>query len=129
MIGKAPILWFSRRQKVVVTSTTKAEYIAAYDIAREGVWLRRLLCDLGEEQIRPTVLFRDNETAVKLITGNADPRRTKHIDLKYHYVKSICDAGLIEVQHISTDIQLADILTKPLTREIFCRLKDRLMIN
>lgn len=127
-IDQLPIIWYSRKQRVIATSTTEAEYVAAHDIAREGVWLKRLAEDLGCDCSQLTTLYCDNEVACKLISGDANPRRTKHIDLKYHYVRSICANGLIRIERVPTDEQVADLFTKPLPQETFCKFCKALFI-
>ncbi|XP_076301426.1 uncharacterized protein LOC143219297 [Lasioglossum baleicum] len=114
-LNGGPIIWFSRKQGVVATSTTDAEYIAAYDATKEVVWTRRILEELGLCQL----LHCDNAAAEQLIKNPVFHRRTKHIDIKFHYTREIMKQGLLTIKHIASDEQLADILTKPLTRRKF----------
>lgn len=118
-LNNGPIIWFSRKQGVVATSTTNAEYIAAYDATREIVWTRRILGKLGLRRSESTVLHCDNAAAEQLIKNPVFHRRTKHIDIKFHYTRDIMKQGLLTVKHIASNKQLADILTKPLTRDKF----------
>jgi len=119
MLNGGPITWFSRKQGIVATSTTDAEYVAAHEAGKEIVWARRLLEEIGCEQKRPTTLYCDNAAAGKLITNPAFHRRTKHIDVKFHYTRKLIEDGIIDVKHVSSSGQLADILTKPKTRNSF----------
>lgn len=83
-INSGPIIWFSRKQGVIATSTIEAEYIAAYDAAKEIVWARALLKELHIKQPTPTILHVDNAAAEQLIKNKIFHRRTKHIEVKYH---------------------------------------------
>lgn len=119
MLNNGPIIWSSRKQNIVATSTTEAEYIAAHDTTKEVVWARGLLKQLNVEQIQPTVLHCDNAAAEQLIKNPVYHRRTKHIDIKFHYIRQIVRDGLLEIRHVSSGEQLADMFTKPLTRDKF----------
>jgi len=84
MLNGGPITWFSRKQGVVATSTTNAEYITAHEAGKEIVWARRLLKEIDCEQKGPTTLYCDNAAVEKLITNPIFHRRKKHIDVKFH---------------------------------------------
>ena len=104
--------WKSKKQTVVTDSTTYAEYVAAHSCSRDVVWLRRLLEDLNFTQSSPTCLFLDNAAAELLITNPVFHERSKHVDVKFHYVREVFERGEIAIQHVSTRDQLADFLTK-----------------
>lgn len=114
-----PIIWFARKQGVIATSTTYAEYVAAYEATKEIVWTRKILNELGLHQRKPTVLHCDNSAAEQLIKNPMFHQRTKHIDIKFHYTRDIFKQGDLVVKHVASNEQLADILTKPLTRQRF----------
>ena len=95
-------------------STTEAEYMAASDGAKEAIWLRQLLKDIGFEQKRPTLIMIDNQSAI-VLTKNAEfHQRTKYIDVKYHFISSHVTEGSIKPVYVSTSEQMADVFTKPL---------------
>ena len=127
ILNKGPILWLSRKQGVVTDSTTYAEYVAMHDGAREVVWLRRILDDLGVSQQQPTPLFCDNTAARKLATGESFNGRSKHIEIDYHYTREQHEKT-VNIQPISTKLQLADIFTKPLHPQTFGYLRSSLNI-
>ena len=104
-------------------STTYAEYVAAHACSRDVVWLRTLLRELRYEQRLPTILYMDNTAAELLVTNPMLHERSKHVDVKFHYVRERCEKGDISVKHLSTFYQLADFLTKPLSGD---RLKTML---
>ncbi|CAD7077956.1 unnamed protein product [Hermetia illucens] len=81
------VTWSSQRQKLVTLSTTDAEYVAAAAAAKEAIWLRKLLNDLGCLPKTSTVLRVDNQSAIRLIKNAEFHKRTKHIDIKHHYVR------------------------------------------
>ena len=74
------VSWSSHRQKCIATSTTEAEYVACSLLTKDLIWLRRLLKNLGEEQRRPTIIYCDNQSAVRLVKSKEMLRRTRHIE-------------------------------------------------
>lgn len=116
MLNGGPIIWSSRKQGIVATSTTDAEYIAAHDASKEIVWTRGLLQQIGYEHLGPTTLYCDNTAAETLIKNPTFHRRTKYVDIKYHYVRDVAKKGHLEVKHVASNEQRADLLTKPLTK-------------
>lgn len=115
----APVVWSSKKQNVVATSTTEAEYVAAHDVTKDVLWTRALLKEIDIERTGPTVLNIDNQAAICLIKNATFHRRTKYIDVKYQFTRSIVKLGEIEVVYVKTDLQFADIFTKPLPRPAF----------
>ncbi|KAG5870629.1 hypothetical protein JTB14_023084 [Gonioctena quinquepunctata] len=87
IIAGAPVTWSSHLQKCVSRSTTESEYIAASDAAQEISWLRIFLRELGIDILEPTKLFMDNQSAIRLVKNTEYHKRTKHIDVKYHYIR------------------------------------------
>lgn len=117
VLSNGPVTWSSHRQQCVTRSTTEAEYVAASDAAVEIIWLRTFLQELGINMNEPTQLLVDNQSALRLIKNSEHHKRTKHIDIKYHFIREKVGDGLISVCYIRSDDQLADILTKSLPRE------------
>lgn len=115
----SPITWCSQRQQTVSLSTTEAEYIAASAATKEAIWLRYLLKDIIEEVGEPTVLSVDNQSAIRLIRNPEFHKRTKHIDIRYHFVREKYVNGEIKLEYVPSEEQLADIFTKPLARDRF----------
>ena len=123
-----PVAWSSRRQSCVALSTTEAEYVAASDATKEGIWLRRLLLDLNPEWNVPLPLLCDNQSAIRLIRNPEFHQRTKHIDVRYHFIRGHHEAKEIDVLYVPTEEQLADPFTKPLPNPRFTTLRDALGI-
>ncbi|UYV68405.1 hypothetical protein LAZ67_5004222 [Cordylochernes scorpioides] len=115
-LARGPIAWESKKQQTVALSSTESEYIALCEAGKEAVYLRTLLDEMGFGELlnEPTVLKTDNQGAQQLARNPVHHARTKHIDIKWHYIRSICSDGLIEVVHIPTQENVADILTKAL---------------
>jgi hypothetical protein len=113
-LNGSPIVWSSRRQATVAASTVEAEYVAVSEAAREAMWLRGLLEELGSRQ-PPTRLWCDNQGSISLSKKPSTHQRTKHIDIKHHLIRELVERGVIELEYVATSLQDADILTKPLT--------------
>jgi hypothetical protein len=111
------ISWRSQRQVVVATSTTEAEIISASEATKEVIWLRRLFEGIVTEGLEEmSTLQVDNRAAVKLSHNPEYHRRTKHIEIKHFYVREKVLEGKLKVEQVSTEKQVSDILTKPLTK-------------
>lgn len=119
ILNEGPVAWTSRRQHCTTLSTTEAEYVAVCEATKETVWMRNLLQNIGLEQSAPTVLFCDNQSAIRLVRNPEFHKRTKHIDVQFHFIREKQEDGTIDVQYIPTDQQLADIFTKPLHGPLF----------
>ncbi|UYV71448.1 hypothetical protein LAZ67_8003257 [Cordylochernes scorpioides] len=115
-LARGPIAWESKKQQTVILSSTESEYIALCEAGKEAVYLRALLDEMGFGELLngPTVLKTDNQGAQQLARNPVYHARTKHIDIKWHYIRSICSDGLVEVVHTPTQENVADILTKGL---------------
>ena len=101
------------KQTAVALSTTEAEYIALAETVREIIWLRRILLKLGFPQTAPTIVKEDNQACIFWVIGDASSKRSKHIELKYHYAKDMAEKKEVALEYCPTDQMLADILTKP----------------
>jgi hypothetical protein len=110
------VTWTSQKQRAVSLSSCEAEYIAAASAACQGVWLTRLIADLTGERLQKFRLLMDSKSAIELSKNPVYHERSKHIDTRYHFIRECVSEGIAEVDHVSTDKQLADILTKPLGR-------------
>lgn len=115
-LGGAAISWRSRRQSTFATSTAHAECNAAYEAACEATYLRKLLADLGNRQVEPTLLHEDNQALIKISLNAKDQDRTKHWDSKIFALREMTTNFTIRFGYVSTKNQMADHLTKPLPR-------------
>ena len=123
MLNGAGTSWRSRLQPVVALSSTEAEYIALCDAARETVWHRMLLEQLGFPQKGPTKILEDNNGCAAIANNRRSDARTKHIDVKYHYVRDLIEQGQVDIDRCDTEKMVADLLTKALSinKYAWCR--------
>jgi hypothetical protein len=111
----AAICWQSKLQPTVSYSTTEAEYQAASVVAREALWLRKLLPELGEPLTGPIVIGGDNQACLALLKNPMSTARSKHIDIIHHFARERVALGEIAYKFVSTDDNVADCLTKPIS--------------
>lgn len=114
LIGKGCVSWRAREQATVATSSTEAEYRAAYEATQEVVWLRQLLKDVGHQQLEPTRLKCDNQGALALSKNPLYHSRSKHFDIVYHWIRERVDDSTISPEYVPTALMLVDFLTKAL---------------
>ncbi|RSH90639.1 hypothetical protein EHS25_001244 [Saitozyma podzolica] len=114
MLGGSAIVWTSRRQATVASSTVEAEYVAVSEAAREAVWLKGLLDELGVTPKEPTPLWCDNQGAIRLARNPGTHRRTKHIAIRWHLIRELIEDGVVRLGYVPTASQVADIFTKAL---------------
>ncbi|CAJ2670693.1 unnamed protein product [Trifolium pratense] len=127
--GGNPVSWLSKKQKTVARSSTEAEYRAVATSTAEIMWLTNLLGELGISSLAPPKLLCDNIAATYLCSNPVLHSRMKHISLDYHFVREQVQAGKLQVSHVSTKDQLADILTKPLATAKFEDLRDKIKVT
>jgi hypothetical protein len=126
-LGKGPIFVKSSKQKIVSRSSTEAELIALSDMAGQVIWTRNFLLALGY-QPPPATAFQDNQSTMALANkGRSTSERTRHVDIRYFWIKDRIDSGDIVVQYLPTADMLADLLTKPLQGDLFVRLRYLLL--
>jgi hypothetical protein len=125
-LGSAVVSWFSRKQKSVALSSAEAEYMAASQASCEALWLHKMLIGLFGVQLRPTVIYCDNQSCIKLSENPVFHDRSKHIEIRYHFIRDYVQRGAVELQYISTEEQVADILTKALNMGKFVFFRDKL---
>jgi hypothetical protein len=126
-LGRSLVSWSSKKQTSVALSTVEAEYVAAGQCCVQLLWIRQTLRDFGYNMSKVPLLC-DNESAICLADNPVEHNCTKHIDIWHHFLRDHQQKGDIDVYHISTENQLADIFTKPLEEKRFCRLHSELNI-
>ena len=117
----------SKKQPIVALSSTEAEFVATTEAAKEIVWCRLLLYDLGFPQTEPTVLFQDNQSTIKLLTDESYHAKTKHIDVRFHFIRELISNGVVTPEYLPTSDMPSDLLTKPLPRSSFLRLRPAVL--
>jgi len=127
-LGGTPIQWSSRRQKLVTTSSTEAEYVAATEAVCEGLWLHRVTNELGLKSEK-LLLHEDNTSVINRCIKGAHEfhRRSKHIDVKFHFIRDQVQKGNVDIQYVNTHENPADVMTKLLSGTEFGKKVDYLV--
>ncbi|GKA24895.1 retrovirus-related pol polyprotein from transposon TNT 1-94 [Tanacetum coccineum] len=125
LLGDRLVSWSSKRQKSVTISSTEAEYIALSGCCAQVLWMRSQLTDYGIG-FNKIPMYCDNISAIALCCNNIQHSRSKHIDIKYHFIKEQVENGVVELYFVRTEYQLADNFTKALCRERIEFLIDKL---
>ncbi|XP_050875004.1 secreted RxLR effector protein 161-like [Lathyrus oleraceus] len=122
------ISWASKKQPVVTLSTTEAEFVAASQCATQCVWLKRILEVMGwtSSVKEGTKIWCDNSSTIKLSKNPVLHGRSKHIDVRFHFLRDLVRDGIIELEHCGTHEQVADVMTKAVKLDIFQRLRGKL---
>lgn len=109
MMGSAAVSWSSKKQPIVTLSTTEAEFVAAAAAACQAIWLRRILKELCYQQQESTPIYCDNVSAIKLSRNPVLHGKSKHIDVRFHFLRDLCREGVIDMIWCSNEDQVADI--------------------
>ena len=112
MMAGGAIAWTSRRQPTISLSSTEAEYKAASDACRQLMWLRTFCDEIGDDISQATPLCIDNQGAIFLAENPAIDRRTKHVEVHYHFVREFVQSGQANVYYVQSKENLADVFTK-----------------
>jgi hypothetical protein len=123
VLSSRAVSWSSKKQPVVTLSTTEAEFIAAASCAYQAVWLRRMLEKLDHASAGTTIIYCDNSSTIKLSKNPVMHGRSKHIDVRFHFLRELTRDGVVTLLHCRSQEQLADIMTKPLPRVVFEKLR------
>lgn len=126
--GSNLISWTSRKQKVVARSSTEAEYRSLAYTAAELLWLNLLAAELHVPITGPPLLLCDNVGAIFLSKNPVISTRSKHIALDFHFIRDQVDSGTLKIGHVSSVDQLADIFTKPLSKDRVSFLRSKLRV-
>ncbi|UYV67856.1 hypothetical protein LAZ67_5002259 [Cordylochernes scorpioides] len=124
-----PISWMTGKQGCVSLSSTEAELISAAEASQELLWLLDLLKDLELEQKSPIYFHQDNQSCLKICSSEKVSTRTKHIATKIHHLKDLQKKTVIKMIYCPTGDTKADILTKPLPRPTFEKLRNNLVTS
>ncbi|CAL2257280.1 unnamed protein product [Prunus armeniaca] len=122
------VSWQSKLQKCVALSTTEAEFIAATEACKEMLWMKRFLQELGQEQHK-YILHCDSQSAIHLSNNLSFHSRSKHIDVRYHWIRDVLESKQLQLEKIHTDGNSSDMMTKSLPKDNyeFCRRAARLL--
>ena len=124
-LGRSLVSWFSKKQNCVALSTAEAEYVAAGNCVAQILWIRQQLRDFGLDY-KEVPIKCDNTSVINLTKNPIQHSRTKHINIKHHFIRDHALKGDINLEFVCTKEQLADILTKPLDRDKFTYFRTQL---
>jgi hypothetical protein len=122
------VAWSIKKKPTIYLSTTEATSKAAMTPTCEELWLRRTLEDLHEKQEQSTQLICDNQSAIQMTNNLFFHKKTKHIDIQYHFVHDLVQQCVIKIMYYRTEEHVVDIFTKALPKEKLCKFIDDLEI-
>ena len=125
-LAGGPVSWSSKKQSCIALSTAEAEYVALTRAVQEGIWIRNSLLAMNLPCPSSLSISTDNLAAKSLAENDSIHGRAKHIDIRYHFIRSHVESGLFLISHVSGLSNSADLLTKPLSRPVFLSHVSRL---
>ena len=124
-MGNNLVSWLSKKQNSIPLSTVEAEYIAARSCCTQLLWMKQMMSDYGFEVERLTI-FCDNTSAINISKNPVQHSRTKHIDIRHHFIRELVEQSTLCLEYVETAKQLADIFTKSLDSIRFDSLRKSL---
>ena len=128
-IGNSSVSWNSKKQSSTSRSSCESKYRALAQCSTEAIWIRRLLGELKLLDNKPTHLYCDNQSSIKLSYNPVFHERSKHFEIDFHFTRQKVEENVIKVEFIPSQEQPADILTKPLRRTNFEDCRKRLHLR
>lgn len=125
LFGGSLISWSSKKQPIIALSSTEAEYVAATSAAQEALWFQTLLSELSYSQ-QTIMIHEDNEACINLSKNPQEFKRTRHIQVKYHFIRTLVKANKIKLIYCNTKSQLADMFTKGINAPRLVELSSKL---
>lgn len=119
------VSWCSKKQITVATSSSEAEYVALSTASAEAIWLRGLMRDLHQINDEAVTIFEDNQGCIAM-ANNLESKRSKHIDIKHHFIRDHVMNGVIQIKSIGTENQLADLFTKAVDSTRLMKLSSKI---
>ena len=126
-LAEAPISWQTRQQPSVALSTMESEFMAACAAAQESIWLLQLLTEFGCLFTVPIPIYEDNKACLAYSKNSTSHQRTKHISVRYHFIRDLIQEKTIQLLEIPSKDNIADIFTKPLDKRVFQHLRAQFM--
>ncbi|XP_045810820.1 uncharacterized mitochondrial protein AtMg00810-like [Trifolium pratense] len=127
--GGSPISWYSKKEPVVALSSCEAEYIAASLNTCQAIWLKNLIEEISQDRCETVTLKIDNVSAINLAKNPIAHGRSKHIELRFHYLREQVSNGNLALMHCRSEEQVADLLTKAVTVQVFEKLRSEMGIE
>ena len=128
-LDESLITWVSQKQRCVALSSCEAEFMAATAAACQGVWLKNLLSRITDMKQGPVVIYVDNRSAINLAKNPVFNGRSKHIDIRYHFIRECVERGEIKIKHVRIEEQRTDVLTKALSTVKFQKMRELLCVK
>ena len=128
-LGKRLVTWTSKKQTCTSQSIAKAEYVATTINYTNIVWLKHLLKGMKEEITKPVILYCDNTSAINISKNPIMHTKTKHIVIKYHYVRELVEDKQVNMEYIHSKEHIADIFTKALPKDAYEYLRGKLGVE
>jgi hypothetical protein len=122
LINETAISWSSKRQNTVALSSTEAEYLGCTQAVKEALWLKHFFDDINEPQTLPILIHCDNQSAIALTENPKFHARTKHIEIRHHFIREHVEKSEVKIQYCPTEKMVADVLTKalPKAKHVWC---------
>ena len=127
-MGNNLVSWMSKKPCSISLSTVEAEYIAANGCCTQLLWMQKLLLDYGICQEHLTIYY-DNTSAINISKNLVQHFRTKHIEIRHHFIREFVKDGTLTLEFIHTDDQKVDLFTKPLDRKRFEFLRQNIVVS
>ena len=124
LMSGGPVSWGSKKQSCIALSTAEAEYMSLTSVAQEVIWQNCLLVELQKESITPAIIYEDNQSAIYMTKNPTFHCQSKHIAIKYHFIRDEVKKEKIDVQYCKTEDMIGDMLTKGLYAEQFMKLRQ-----
>lgn len=128
-LNESMVTWISQKQRCVALSTCEAEFMVATAAVCQGIWLKNLLSQIFDLKTGPVIIYIDNKSAIDLARNPVFHGRSKHIGIRYHFICECVERGEVEVRHVRSEEQRADILTKVVSTARFEKLRDLLGVK
>jgi hypothetical protein len=125
-LGKCLVSWLSKKQPSISLSTKEVEYIVVASCCTQVIWMKQTLEDLQVKYDHPILLNCDNTSAINLSKNHVMHSKTKHIPIKFHFLREHVSQKVVKVEYVDTKEQIEDIFTKPLPRSTFDYLRQKL---
>ena len=120
------VAWKSKKQPTVALSSCESEYVALCASVQESVYLGRLITELLQKSFEPVTIHVDNQGAIDLAKNPTHHERSKHIDIKYHFSRDCVAEGKVEVVHVPSECNVADMMTKAVSKGKLLKFRDTL---
>ncbi|CAK9834334.1 Copia protein, partial [Anthophora retusa] len=126
LFERCTISWSTKRQSSTAASSTEAEYMALFEAVKEAIWLKSLALSININISKPIVIYEDNNGCISIANNPGNHKRSKHIDIKYHFSREQIEQNVIKLEFVCTERQVADIFTKPLPAAKFLEFRTRM---